>query len=115
VTQDHQVQPQGFNECTFANARHTADAQPERFPGVGQQVSEQLVRLCTVIGPGGFKQRDGLGHAAALRTALAAGNVLKHDLQVRRHGRTGLKAKTCRHCVGGVNVRHQHWFNPAPS
>ena len=66
-----EVQAQRLDEGAFAHARHAADTQAERLARVGQQRREQLICLRAVIGAGGFEQRDGFGHGAALGRRLA--------------------------------------------
>ena len=62
----NQVQAQRFNEGGLANARHAADPQAQCTAGVRQDLREQFVAVRAVVGAGGFQQRDGFGHCAAL-------------------------------------------------
>jgi len=71
VALPNQVQAQRFDEGGLAHARHTADAQPEGLSGVGQQTGQQLIGQQAVVSPGGFEQRDRLGHGAALHRRSA--------------------------------------------
>jgi hypothetical protein len=79
----YQVQAQGFDEGGFADARHAADAKAKRLARVRQQSGEQAVGLFTVVGPGGFKQGNGLGHGPALHGRVAAQDAVLHLLRSR--------------------------------
>jgi hypothetical protein len=66
MSMSDQKQTQGFNESAFTHAWHATQAQPKSPTRVGQHGGEQVVSPCSMIGPSGFQQGDGLGHAAAL-------------------------------------------------
>ena len=79
MAQANQIQAQRLDEGGLAHAGHAADAESERFAGVGQQLREQLVALRAVIDAGRFEQRDGFGHGTALHDSIA----MQHALQQR--------------------------------
>jgi hypothetical protein len=82
MTLSDQKQAQGLNEGAFTHAGHTTQTQPKCTTGVGQHGREQVVSPCSMIGPGGFQQGDGLGHAATLNHRI--------PLQQARQNRLGL-------------------------
>jgi hypothetical protein len=61
---------------------------------VRQQSGEQAVGLFTVVGPGGFKQGDGLGHGPALHGRVAAQDAVLHLL--RGHVAIAFAIDACR-------------------
>ena len=80
-----QVQPQRFNERAFAHARHATNAQAQGAACVGQQGRQLFIALRTVVGAGGFEQRDGLGHCAALRGSLTVQDTVFQIESTARH------------------------------
>ena len=101
VTLRDQGEAQRLDESALAHARHAADAQAERLPGMRQQTREHLVGLAPVVAAGRFQQRDGLGDGAALHRSGSAQHLLRqiHDAVAHRSRPCTTKsASRCAHC-----------------
>src|SRR5262249_38206608 len=56
-----EVEPEGLDEGALPRTRHTGHADTNRAPGPGQDLLEQPLRPCLVVGARALDQRDRLG------------------------------------------------------